>query len=63
VNQNPAVEGGALGLHRSLQKSDLPVLCQPDIQVFDAQGMENDTRDAASFEFQDKQEGEIVALG
>jgi hypothetical protein len=63
VKQKPAVEGSALGLHRSLPKCDLPVLRQPDILVFDAQGMENDTRDAASFEFQDKQEGKIVALG
>jgi hypothetical protein len=63
VKQNPAVEGGALGLPCSLPKSDLPVLRQPDIQVFDAQGTENGTRDAASFEFQDKHEGKIVALG
>ncbi|MEI8016301.1 MAG: hypothetical protein WCH20_15875 [Nitrospira sp.] len=50
-------------MHRSLQKCEFLILRQPDIQVFDADGMEHDTRDAASVEFQHKQEGEIVAFG
>ena len=46
-----------------LKKCDLLVPRQPDVQVFNAHGMEDDTRDAASFEFEDKQERKIVALG
>jgi hypothetical protein len=55
-------KGLTLGLHRSLQKYDLQAFRQTDIQVFDADGMEHEGRDAASFEFQDKREGEIVTL-